>query len=295
MVQIAFFAVVLSLTNSAFPQEPVSLRTKYQQFLNWRRQTSTDLPTRVLSTEKDGLLQAEIHAVLPYEFSTLAKKLIRPGNWCEWVPVVLNVKACIYQPDEKQEQLVFYVGRKHYISLEKAFALKYQFNASMEREDYLHIILRADKGPLGTEDYLIEVEALDLGDKTFISVRTAYLQSRLSRFATKGYLSTLGRNKIGFTVVGGDADNPEYISGMRGIIERNAVRYYLALKAYLETQQLSAEDQRFAAQAERWFDLTEKYHDQLYEMDKAEYLEMKRREHLRQTNLQKKVSSENNP
>jgi hypothetical protein len=107
----------------------------------------------------------------------------------------------------------------------------------------------------------------------------------ISRFGTRGYLATLGRDKIGFTLTGGDADNPEYIQGILGIVERNAVRYYLALQAYLETRQLQP-GLRFAAAAELWYDLTEQFHDQLYEMDRADYLDIKRRERIQQLRLQ---------
>jgi hypothetical protein len=68
-------------------------------------------------------------------------------------------------------------------------------------------------------------------------------------------------------------------------VERNAVRYYLALQAFLETQQLQP-DLRFAAAAELWYDLTEQFHDQLYEMDRADYLDIKRRERIQQLRLQ---------
>jgi hypothetical protein len=38
-----------------------------------------------------------------------------------------------------------------------------------------------------------------------------------------------------------------------------------------------------------WYDLTEQYHDQLYEMEKADYLDIKRREHVQQMRLQKQA------
>ncbi len=72
--------------------------------------------------------------------------------------------------------------------------------------------------------------------------------------------------------------------GMRGAVERNAVRYYLALLAYLDTMALPA-DQRFEKRINEWFDLTARY-PQLYEMDKEQYLADKRREHRDQLRLQ---------
>jgi len=68
---------------------------------------------------------------------------------------------------------------------------------------------------------------------------------------------------------------------MRGVIERNSMRYYLAIEAFLGA--LSAPPQ---AQLEKrlrdWFVATERYPRQLHEMEQTAYLEMKRREHQRQ-------------
>jgi hypothetical protein len=51
----------------------------------------------------------------------------------------------------------------------------------------------------------------------------------------EAYLTTRGRDKVGFTVVGkAEDDGPEYIGGLRGAVERNAMRLYLAIDAYLD-------------------------------------------------------------
>ena len=92
------------------------------------------------------------------------------------------------------------------------------------------------------------------------------------------YLKTLARNKVGFTVVETDENgNPVYVKGLEGMIERNAMRYYLALKTYLQTLKLPPED-RFEAAISTWFDMTEQYATQLHEMERSEYLEQKRKE-----------------
>ena len=294
MPKILFHTVVLliagvSLWNPSWSAEDpaIVLRNNYHEFLAGS-QRPADLPIQVFSADREGVLEAKIHAVLDRDFSSLAEILSSPANWCELVPVVLNVKACTWQTGADTTQLTFYVGRKFYEPPEKAYKLNYDFILKAFRDDYFHIALVAEEGPLGTSDYLLEVEAIELSGKTFLAVRTSYRSSAISRFGTRGYMATLGRDKIGFTVTGGDADNPEYIQGIRGIVERNAVRYYLALQAFLETQQLQP-DLRFAAAAELWYDLTEQFHDQLYEMDRADYLDIKRRERIKQLRLQQKT------
>jgi hypothetical protein len=72
----------------------------------------------------------------------------------------------------------------------------------------------------------------------------------------------------------------EYVGGLRGVVERNAMRYYLAIEAHLGA--LSAPP---GARPERsmreWFAATERYPRQLHEIGRAEYLEMKRVEYGR--------------
>ena len=70
-----------------------------------------------------------------------------------------------------------------------------------------------------------------------------------------------------------------------GIIERNIMRYYLSLIAFLDTAHLS-HDERFEARINTWFDLTENYATQLHELERDEYLQAKRQERHNQLWLQ---------
>jgi len=74
---------------------------------------------------------------------------------------------------------------------------------------------------------------------------------------------------------------PLYIGGMRGLVERNTMRYYLAIEAFLGA--LSVPPQaRLEKSLRDWFAAIERYPRQLHELEQSEYLAMKRREYLRQ-------------
>ncbi|MBC7391765.1 MAG: hypothetical protein H7340_00405, partial [Variovorax sp.] len=89
---------------------------------------------------------------------------------------------------------------------------------------------------------------------------------------------TIGSDKVGFTVTGKNGKGePDYIGGVRGVVERNTMRYYLAIDAYLDAPSPQQQDQRTAA----WFDATEQYALQLHEMPKDDYVAMKRSEYRR--------------
>ena len=159
------------------------------------------------------------------------------------------------------------------------------------RADYLAVTLTADSGPLGTTDYRIMLEAVPLGSGAFMHFRYAYRPSLVSSVATASYLATFGSGKVGFSVVDGKRDGkPVLVSGVRGIVERNAMRYYLAIQAFLESLD-APETQRAEQRFQRWFDLTERYPAQLHELERADYLQYKRQELAQQLERQQTLDA----
>ena len=62
------------------------------------------------------------------------------------------------------------------------------------------------------------------------------------------------------------------------------MRYFLALNAYLDT--VNGADNMMSV----WFDETEKYYDQLHELNKADYIRDKKLEFQQQTVMQERVN-----
>ena len=80
------------------------------------------------------------------------------------------------------------------------------------------------------------------------------------------------------SIVGRAADgSPIYIEGLRGAVERNTLRYYLAIEAYLGALALPPAQQP-ERRLQAWFDATERHPLQLHELERDDYLAMKRRE-----------------
>ncbi len=241
-------------------------------------------PIYIESAEDGELRRGEVYGVLAHPFPRLAEVLRNPREWCEIALLHLNIKTCTYERRDGADALTFYSGRKFYEPPEKAYVLRYAFRVEAVRTDYLAVTLSAPSGPLGTSDYLIAFEAVPLGQGAFVHFRYAYRPSLTSSLATSGYLATLGSGKAGFTVAGRGKDGkPEYVGGVRGIVERNAMRYYLAIQAYLEAPTPGQYEQRLG----RWFDLTERYPAQLHELERAEYLKYKYQEHQHQIERQR--------
>jgi hypothetical protein len=124
------------------------------------------------------------------------------------------------------------------------------------------------------------MEATPLADgRSFLRLHYSYAFGVAAKLATKGYLATGGSGKVGFT-----RDGRGYVRGLRGAVERNAMRYYLALESYLGSL-AQAPGRQFSTRIARWFDATERYALQLHEMDRGSYIAMKQREYARQQEL----------
>ena len=142
--------------------------------------------------------------------------------------------------------------------------------------------LSAKDGPLDTGNYLIAMELVALDDqRAFMHLQYAYTQGWVARVATSAYFATSGSEKVGFTRVSITGDGPQLVGGLRGVLERNTMRYYLAFDAYLHALDAPA-PQRFEASLERWFADTERFARQLREVTHDDYVAMKRRQYERQ-------------
>jgi hypothetical protein len=190
-----------------------------------------------------------------------------------------NTKHCNATGSGADRTLAVRVGRKADQPAEKAYPIDFKYSVSSRADDYFRTVLKADSGPLGTHDYQIVLEATPIDDKhTFIHLSYSYGFGLLSRLAMQAYLGTAGADKVGFTVTARDAQGrPVYVGGMLGATERNTMRYFLAIDAYLASLGVPKE-QQVEKRLNDWFAATEKYPRQLHEMDRREYLAMKQKE-----------------
>ena len=240
-------------------------------------------PLYLDSSESPDGVKGNVYALIEYPFATAAAALNSPDDWCEILILHINTKYCRASMGDQGSILNVSIGNKHHQPLNLANRLEFVYRVAARTPNYLQVTLNADQGPLGTRDYRIvfEAVAVDSG-RTFIHVSYAYGFGTVGRLAMQAYLGTLGRSKVGFTVAGTQADGrPRHIGGMRGVVERNTMRYYLAIEAYLGALSTPAQA-RLEKRLRDWFAAAEHYPRQLHEMERDEYLDMKRKEYLRQ-------------
>jgi hypothetical protein len=231
------------------------------------------------SLETPDELRGDIHALIGYPFPTVSAALRGANRWCDILILHLNVKSCQASTGARETVLRVAIGRKFDEPLNAAHKVDLVYRVAVEASDYFRLVLNADRGPFGTRNYRILVEAVPLDrGRTFVHLSYAYGYGLPARIAMQTYLRTLGSHKVGFTVTEGRTNGQLVrVGGLRGALERNVMRYYLAMDAYLAALAVPPEE-RLEERLRNWFASTEHYALQLHELDRSEYLEMKRRE-----------------
>ena len=237
------------------------------------------------STEASERLSGDIYATLDAPLANLELVNRSPLRWCEILLLLSNTKSCVVGRQDEAPSLQMRMGTKGPQALATTTPMNFKFETSAPQATVLETRLSSNSGPMGTKDGKLSVQAIAVGpNKSFIHLHYSYSSSLAGRLATGVYLQTLGRGKVGFSKEQAEASRPadaHWVGGVRGIIERNTMRYFMGLSCALQFAGTEAPTQRFAQMAPCWYDDTERYPQQLHEMGRSEYLEMKRAEYGR--------------
>jgi hypothetical protein len=261
-------AILFSLPVHA--QDAAGLRARHAALQADLARSPFGRPLHVESTVDGGTHKGDLHAVLEQPYAAVSAALTRPGHWCEILTLQVNVKRC----QASNATLRAFVTRKPRDGVADAHQIDFRFDVPAKRVDYLHVTLNAPTGPMGTRDYEIRLEATPLDAKrTFLHLTYAYTLGAMARLAMETYLFGPGRDKTGFSIVERKPDGaPVYVDGVRGVVERSAMRYYLAIDASLPA------GQALDARLTRWYSGIERYPQLRERVGREEYVEMKRRE-----------------
>jgi hypothetical protein len=268
----------------AAPADRAAFERVYERLAVDLRESPFGEPLLVeASVDDDTVVQGDVFSVIEHPFERVSRVLGTAEAWCDILTLHHNVKSCREAAAGTEPAagvaLEIETARKYYVPPQGRTPRTYQLDASGSRPELLRAALRAERGPFGVRDMSLEIfgMAAEPG-RSFLHLRYAYSPGFFTRAATRTFLATVGRGKIGFTVTGRDEDGePIYVGGVQGAVERNAMRYHLAVVAYLDTLAVP-EDERFERRIARWFELTERYSEQLFEMSRDDYLQTKRRE-----------------
>jgi len=277
---LALALLLPTLSLAAGPLGAAALRARYDTLAPQLAKNVFGGPLVLQSEEANRHIEGEVFAVLSHPFPKVEAALSDPGQWCDILILHLNTKYCRMQQAQGGTNVDVRVGRKVPQSVSSASQLLFRWRPPQVKDDYLLATLEAPDGPYDTSNYRLQVEAVPLdAGRTFLHMGYALSYGGTSEFAMNLYLGTIGRDKVGFTKVQGGEDG--YVGGQRGVTERNTMRYYLAIDAYIASLAQPA-DQQLDYRLKAWFDATEKYPRQLHEVERNDYLSMKRDEVERQ-------------
>jgi hypothetical protein len=283
----AALAVTVSLplaSQAAGVIGPSALRARHAALAPQLASNPFGGPLVLQSEEVSRRIDGDVYAVVDHPFAAVSQALSDPAQWCAILILHLNTKYCGTKQGQAATSVDVRVGKKGPQSIDAATLLSFAWRPPQARPDYLAVQMEAATGPYDTKDYRLLAEAVPLENgKTFLHMGYAFSYGGASDMAMGLYLKTIGRDKVGFTrVKSGRADEEEFVAGQRGVAERNTMRYFLAIDAYLDS--LSApREQQLEKRLQAWFDATEKYPRQLRELDREAYLRMKRDEVRRQS------------
>jgi hypothetical protein len=246
-----------------------------------------DEPIHLESEEEAREVHGRVHVVVDAPLGDLKAALDSARDWCEILFLHINVKACVHHGRAGDERITLYIGRKRYQDPEVVERVELRFHTDRLDDERLAIRLQADLGPHGLRAFDMKVQAVALEDeRSLLLMRYSIGYGAMGRFTLGIYLALGGRDRIGFTVERLDEDGtPVYVDGLRGLIERNTVRFFFALQAYLE------EPDDLEARLGRWWDLADRHPEQLREPGRDSYLAQKRRERRNQEALQARIDA----
>ncbi|MBC7415189.1 MAG: hypothetical protein H7327_09680 [Herminiimonas sp.] len=279
-------ALVPSAATAAPTHSAAALRAKYIELAPQLQNNQFQRPLYLNSAESSGALKGDIYAVVDYPFAAVNTAFNGTDHWCDMLILHLNTKYCRASGDGAASKLAVSIGKKHDQPLADAYRVDFTYAVATAATDYLDVTLNAREGPMGTSDYriLLEAVALDNG-RSFIHLTYSYAYGMAARIATQAYLATVGSGKVGFTHTGKGTGQDDFIDGVRGVVERNTMRYYLAIDAYLSATTAPPGNQ-LEKRLKNWFAATERYPKQLREVERDDYLQMKRSEYKRQQSPQ---------
>ncbi len=252
-------------------------------------------PISLISAIDNNILSGEIIGIIEFPFSLVGSKLDEPPEWCEALMLHVNTKACTFK-NGNIGKIHLYGGRKSYQAPEQSSRITLDFIHQVQQDDFMALKLFSDIGPYGTKNYQIEFMAIPLindkaelqSDKTLVRLAFSYRIGWLARQTIRLYLATLGHNKVGFTITEIKQGRPIYIKGFKGIIERNTMRYYLALDTVLNVEK---SDDDPLKRYRYWHQATQRFPRQLHEVDTEKYLTNKAREIQNQQRIQSQLDS----
>ena len=260
------------------------LREQYAALTADLQHSAFGRPLVLRSQQEGDHVSGQVFAVVDHAFAVVRTQLSTARQWCDVLLLHINTKGCrTTESTAGSSMITARFGKKTAQELDQAARVDFVYRPVVATAHYLHVSMQANDGPMSSSNYRIDLQAMELdAGRSFVRLEYAYDVGFAGQLAMKAYLATAGRDKVGFSVEPmREGGSGELVDGMRGVIERNAMRYYLAIDVTLDTAQVVPRERQLHDRLNGWFTATERYKRQLHELDRQAYLSIKRAEFLR--------------
>jgi hypothetical protein len=155
-------ASTLVLIPIASGQDAETLKSRHAQLSPQLSRNQFNRPLHLESSESNGLLKGDIYARIDRPYAALVQALQGTDHLCDILILHLNVKSCRASTTIAGPMLSMYIGRKFDQPLDDAYAFEFFYKQIKTEPNYLQVALHAIKGPIGTSDYTVSIEAVQL-------------------------------------------------------------------------------------------------------------------------------------
>ena len=233
-------------------------------------------PLLLTSSEAGSKLRGDVDALLDQPYERVKTTLSRASGWCDVLILQPTIKGCKAEGNGARQTLLVNIGKSSNEAIEDTQSVRFNYRVVSATPEFLDVRLTAAEGPVGTRDYDIAFEATPLDDgRTAMHFAYSYGYGTMAKIAMHAYLATSGRDKVGFST---EAGQP--IGGVRGALERNTMRYQLAIESALAAP---GPDQG-EARLQHWMGAISKHPKQLQEDDRGAFAVAKLRDIQRMKN-----------
>ncbi|MDH4393038.1 MAG: hypothetical protein QE285_16650 [Aquabacterium sp.] len=221
----------------------------------------------------EGVHNGDVLAVLPQPLGRVAAVLRTAASLCGMLVLHLNVRDCQPVAGAPGQQLLVTAGPMRAALPGLTDAVPLLLQPQTDTAGHFSMLLTAPSGQPGNNDLRVHLEAVALApDQTYLHITYHQASGLARRMATRLYLATAGRDKVGFSRSPPGPDGQmRRVTGERAALERNVMRHYLALLASTAPVDGPPAAQR-DARLRAWFALTERHATQLHELNLADYL-----------------------
>jgi len=174
------------------------LQAQYAEFRGEPVESRFHRPLRIESSEGKQAIAGQIHALVDSPYAVTVAALKDPSHWCEILLLHLDTKDCHVFSEDGGTALRMGVVTHYDQPPSSAFSATFKYHVAEETRDFLDVRLDAAKGPMGTSNYLIVLEAMPAeGGQTFIRMSYSYAYGVMAKIAMSAYFLTFGRGKKG--------------------------------------------------------------------------------------------------